>query len=415
MKITIVSGIQLSNNPRVVKEADALAEAGFDVTVLCSLLDPSYKDREQALFEGKKWRPVQILDFNNADSATVFYRRLRTRLANEVYRFTGRGSVSQLGYVGPELLRECLKNPADLYSVHLEQAFCVGAELCRRGFRVAADFEDWYSEDLLPEARARRPVKLLAKSEQTLLEHSEYTLSTSQSLSNALAQHYSSRAPLVVANTFSLKERESLDGKTLDRRNSDLCSLVWVSQNIGPMRGIEQLMEATEFLAEPIEIHLRGRVSKEFKDKLLGMASPVARPHIYFHPQIPHSELLSRISEHDIGYAAEPGYCPNNNLTVSNKIYHYLLAGIPIIATSTAGQSEVADELPGCIRVFSPNEPQELAAHIGSAQSGEWSLKEAGKVALQAALSKYNWEHSKIQLIDAVQKALSGHAPRPHH
>ena len=48
-KITIVSGIQLSDNPRVVKEATTLTNAGFDVEVLCSLLKPEDQTRNRRL------------------------------------------------------------------------------------------------------------------------------------------------------------------------------------------------------------------------------------------------------------------------------------------------------------------------------------------------------------------------------
>jgi hypothetical protein len=48
-KINIISGIQLSNNPRVVKEADALTEAGHEVEVFSSILNPGDAFLETAL------------------------------------------------------------------------------------------------------------------------------------------------------------------------------------------------------------------------------------------------------------------------------------------------------------------------------------------------------------------------------
>ena len=67
---------------------------------------------------------------------------------------------------------------------------------------------------------------------------------------------------------------------------------------------------------------------------------------------VPNGELLSRISEHDIGLATEIPLIRNKDLTVSNKILHYLVAGLAVIATNTAGQREVAAQAPGGIFLY---------------------------------------------------------------
>jgi len=50
-KVLILTGIHLCNNPRVIKEATALAEAGFEVEVLSEWINPILKARDQALLE----------------------------------------------------------------------------------------------------------------------------------------------------------------------------------------------------------------------------------------------------------------------------------------------------------------------------------------------------------------------------
>ncbi len=59
------------------------------------------------------------------------------------------------------------------------------------------------------------------------------------------------------------------------------------------------------------------------------------------HPLIPANELLSRVAEHDIGLALELRQPDSRNLTVTYKFLHYLLAGLAVVASDTAGQSEV--------------------------------------------------------------------------
>ena len=97
-RIVIVSGIQLSNNPRVVKEADALGAAGFDVEVLAAVLARDSAQRERLLYEGKPWRFTPVIDNRQQGMKAKLgwtFKRLRTRFWREVYRYTGVTHVAQ--------------------------------------------------------------------------------------------------------------------------------------------------------------------------------------------------------------------------------------------------------------------------------------------------------------------------------
>jgi len=56
--------------------------------------------------------------------------------------------------------------------------------------------------------------------------------------------------------------------------------------------------------------------------------------------------LLSRIAEHDIGFAGEMKHCRSRDLTVTNKILQYLLAGIAVVAGNMADPSGDVDAVP---------------------------------------------------------------------
>ena len=141
-KINIISGFQLSNNPRVVKEADALTEAGHQVEVFSSILKPEEMGLEMALSKNKNWILTPVLD-NSIQSTWQKLRwtcvRLRCRMWKEIYTASGWGNVRQLGYVAPEMLSLCRRRKADLNIVHNEQALWVGNQLLDDGQRVAVE------------------------------------------------------------------------------------------------------------------------------------------------------------------------------------------------------------------------------------------------------------------------------------
>src|SRR5207237_6855140 len=95
--------------------------------------------------------------------------RARRRLAHEAQVRFGKFSPAVLGYDVNAILKTALRERADLTIVHSEAGLWVGSELLKHGMQVGVDFEDWFSEDLLPQDRVGRPIKQLKKYEAELM------------------------------------------------------------------------------------------------------------------------------------------------------------------------------------------------------------------------------------------------------
>ena len=407
-KITIVSGIQLSDNPRVVKEATTLANAGFDVEVLCSLLKPEDQTRNRRLEETHAFRVQRVLDASRSgiqDWLNWQWLRLQRKAALTVYRFTARESVHQLGYTADGLLKACSSRLADLYSLHLPQAMWVGTKLLERGATVSVDIEDWYSEDLRPEDGPRSPVKLLRSNEATILQGAVFASTTSQALSSALATCYGCRPPVVLYNAFRLSERSGGRVPPHDQpMNSGPPRIGWISQVIGPDRGLEQLAAASHHLRQPVEIHLTGRLRPEMENTLRSMTHSSCT--LCCHDQVPHEDLLPQMQSYDLGFAGELTHNKSRNLTITNKILHYFLAGLPVVASDTLGQLEICRQVPEATRVYAQRDPKSVAAAIDSLLESPDVLRRAKQAAWDAGSSKFCWEENESRLLDAVQNAI---------
>ena len=408
-KINIISGYQLCNNPRVVKEADALSEAGHEVDVFSSVLKPEEMNLETELSKNKKWTITPVLD-NSIPSAWQKLRwlcvRVRCRIWKEIYMASRWGNVRQLGYVAPEMLRACRQRKADLNIVHNEEALWVGNQLLDDGERVAIDMEDWYSEDLSLEDRSFRPGYLLRRWEKRLLREGCYATTTSHVMGSALSKAYNCTAPKVIYNTFPRQERNCLDGKSIDRHDHKTPSITWFSQTVGPDRGLEVLVDALPHIEMPVQIHIRGNCREGYEDSLRSRMPSDSRHNLFFHPSVPHHQLLSRLAEHDIGYAGEISYCLNKNLTISNKLFQYLLSGLTVLASDTAGQNEIADSHSEFIHVFKNGSANDLAKTLNHMISNRADLEKGKQAALQQAEDHYCWEESKQVLLASVTEAL---------
>ena len=171
-------------------------------------------------------------------------------------------------------------------------------------------------------------------------------------MSEALAREFGCPQPTVVYNAFPWSARESVDGLFKDRRDRRLPSIHWFSQTLGHNRGLDDLIAALPLLKHEAEIHLRGKPVSGFENWLAHRVPEAWRGRIMVHEPVRNTELLSRITEHDIGFAGETPVIRSRDLTVTNKILYYLLAGLAVLASNTAGQREVAALAPGGVFLY---------------------------------------------------------------
>jgi glycosyltransferase involved in cell wall biosynthesis len=226
-------------------------------------------------------------------------------------------------------------------------------------------------------------------------------------MAEAMAKAYSSRTPTVIYNTFPWQERSQLDGKIGDRQNLDLPSIHWFSQTIGQGRGLEILFQALPHINQPIEIHLRGNYPESSRQWLEPQIPQQWRDRLFIHATVPNHELLSRISEHDIGLALEVNNIPSRDLTITNKIFQYLQAGLAVIATNTEGQSEILNESPEAGQIIPSHDAIALASAINNFVNDPQKLAATKKTALLAAQEELNWENQESIILRLVTKAIS--------
>ncbi len=417
-KILILIGAHLCTAPRPQKEAETLTNAGHDVTVRGFWFDPELVQRDRILIANKKWRFEPIIDFHPTHRLNNWGIRLQGRLARERFQRFGTFAPALLGYGAKAMLTAARQARADLTIVHSEAGLWAGNQLLDEGFCVGVDFEDWFSEDLLPEARATRPIAKLKALESRLARDCTYCLTTSHAMAEALAEAYQAPKPTVIYNSFPWAEREQIDHQKRDRQNLNLPSLHWFSQTIGPGRGLETLFQALPHLTIPVEIHLRGNYPESARQWLEPLVPPewrVKRSYpegnrLLIHPTVPNAELLSRIAEHDIGLSLESTDIPSRNLTVTNKLFQYLQAGLAVIATETAGAREVLSQCPTSGRLISSNNPVALAQALKDLLGTPERLTAAKAASLQATKEQFCWEKQAKSLLSTAELALGNRA-----
>lgn len=398
-KILILTNGHLCRNPRVLKEATTLGSAGYDVVVV-GVRNHQASDRLDADLLHSAPFHQESLNLLPGGGPASFLARLEVKFRRSL---AARGLRKTIEALGPArgLLRAAERRPADLTICHNEIAHWAGVQLLDRGRGVAADIEDWHSEDLLAEDRKHRPLELLRSVERALLHRCTHVTTTSEALARALHARYGGRRPEVITNSFPLQP----DPLTHETSRNSAVRLFWFSQTLGPGRGLERFLRAWGRSESRSEVVLLGEDRGNYADQLRRLVPPACRSKLSFRPLVGPIALPRVIAEHDVGLALEDPSIVNRDLTITNKILQYLNAGLAVVATPTAGQSEVLAHDPETGMLIDLDQA-DAPARLRELTADATRLKARRNAARRLAETRYNWEREEKNLLAVVARSL---------
>jgi glycosyltransferase involved in cell wall biosynthesis len=411
--VVIVTPTYLSSNPRVVKEADALARAGLRVCVVFSQGPVAWaRADDETVTAGRGWRahPVRWSRTRRGESAAYWRSTLRFHLARRL-PFSTRGPLPVVLRAECRTFSELAAAAAEikgrLYVGHYPEGLAAAAAAAaKRNAQFAYDVEDLHTGEDADTPRGRARSSRVFQIERRYIGACAYVSAVSSHVADAIAERYPGVVPFVVYNTFPWEDRASIDGETRDRRGP-ATSLYWQSQVIGFDRGLQDVVRALGRVEGPFQFHVRGWYTAEVAAELDGLARTTGvAGRMFLHPRVPPSTLLSRAVEHDIGLALEQPISANKMLTASNKLFFYLLAGLAVVATDTIGQRTVLQQIPGAGDLYPPGDVEALATILNRLMNDPALLARRRQAALGAASSRWNWETEQGRLVEVVHRVL---------
>jgi len=99
--------------------------------------------------------------------------------------------------------------------------------------------------------------------------------------------------------------------------------------------------------------------------------------------------------------------CRSYALSLGNKVFEYLMAGLPVVASDIASHAALAAET-GVLAVCDPTSPAAIAAAIRSLLQDERRRQQLGAEARRWAETKYNAAPEMARLV-AGYAALADH------
>jgi glycosyltransferase involved in cell wall biosynthesis len=399
-RICVVTAGHLATTPRMLKAADALAEAGHQVRVVSARFVrwASQADRDLIARRRSRWR-WEVVDYSPSDPGTRNWSALRHRAANAASivltpALCPAGIAERaFGRVHPELVRAIRARPDDLIYAGTAGALAAAAVAGRKtGTPYALDLEDFHTGEQSDSPQARRHHQLASRIEQRILPRAVFRTAGSAAIADAYRQLYGVDM-IAIHNVFPLPDAP----KRAAARGRDEASplrLYWFSQTIGPHRGLEEVVRAAGKAGILAQLHLRGRPADGYLDALRTLATQGApRLSLHHHDPAPPDRMVELCAGYDIGLSPEQPHIANRELCLANKPLTYVLAGLAVVLTDTAGQRPLAEDLGQAALSYRAGDVDALAAGLAHWATDPAALARAQAASWQAAKRRWHWEH----------------------
>lgn len=402
-KIVLVTSGQPSLNPRLVKEADSLFDAGYDVTVVYLYWNDWGTDLDKQLLSEKKWKSIRVGGDPKNEKWIYWLSRIRHKFANIfVSKFGYRFGLPELSIArgSLNLMRKVKGLKADLYIAHNLGALPAATIAAKNNHaKCAFDAEDFHRQEVTNDYNSGE-FKLKKIIEDKYLPKVDYLTTASPLISETYKKLYPAIHPETILNVFP-SQRNRLKKKKKNLR------LFWFSQNIGKNRGLEEVICSLAY-QENVELHLLGFSMPSIKDyfKKLSEQSAFRSENIYYYAPIPSNEIIKFASQFDIGLATETGFPLNRDICLTNKIFTYIQAGQAIIASDTAAQKWLLESYPEMGFIYNRTKINQLTGIIRNYLSNSELLEEHQAKALKYAQNELNWEHDEKKFLKKIVNTI---------
>lgn len=368
-KVCILTSVHLPFDGRVFhKEARSLAKAGYDVTLIAR------HDKDEVV-DG-----VRIVPLPEPKS------RLQ-RMTKVLWR----------------LYRLALREDADVYHFHDPELMIVGLLLKLRGKRVIWDVHEHYPNAILDKYYLARPLRRAISSSFDLFERAvvrffDYVIYTT---------------PFVGARYQKMKVRSGrvenypiVELSDAFERNPQE-KIVYLGA-MSPTRGLVEVIEAFSLVAKERpnwELCLVGSCRPQsFEQELKDLAARCGvAANVKFIAWVPYEEKERLSSQASMGVITYLPYS-NNTSCLPNKLFDYMLVGLPVIASDFPLYRQIV-EPNRCGILVDPSKPDQIARAMEYLIERPQEAREMGERGRKAVLEEYNWEKESerlLQIYDAV-------------
>lgn len=410
LRVCVCTSLEAVQEPRAPRHALWLALMGDDVSVVFVDSAPFGAERRPVKSLGGigklEWLTHRYAT-RSSNAARLIWDRARQKFLRAKFALTGSlgaGALSTRAFGLESVLTE---TSADVYVAHnIETLLPAWRAARRRGARLVFDSMEFHSD--MGDAQTPVEQELVRAIEKRCLPDCALVLAASNQIADALVQEYGIKRPLPLYNVPPVEN-------TLPEKPRTGLALYWRNAVVGlGQRGLDEALVALTKLPEDVSLHLQGRTPADGGVTLKArIAELKIQTRVHFHTPYAPEEAVSEAAQHHVGLCLERKGNRNHDLTVSNKIFDYHMAGLAVIASDLPGLRGVIERSRGGL-LFQPGSVDDLAEKISRLREDR-SLRDtlAGK-AREFALREGNREREMDKFAVAFREAIPSFTQKKH-
>lgn len=385
---------------RILLGADSLEAAGWKITIIAMPLDAKGDDDRRVVRVGSEsghaLRENRVLDV---------YRWVRGhlpmngRLMRWMKRLTWRYLVDQESFYSKLFYSTASRYSPRVFVANDLPMLPVAKQLAEEcGARLVYDSHELYSEQEFSDREKRRWAEIEAK----YIGACDVVITVNQSIATELEHRYGVSGVRVIYNA----ERTS-NTPAVSRRFHETFGLsaekkiVLLQGGLSAGRNLEVLVDAMRYVQNPsvVLVVLGDGLLLHSLQKMAQQEGLMGR--VYFHAAVPQNELLALTAAADAGVIPYQATCLNNHYCTPNKLFEFIAAGLPILATDLP---EVRKLVEGqqIGRVGDTGSAQKLAALIDDFFSNEQRFA-TWKAQVSVVRQLICWEQEEKKLVEIYE------------
>jgi len=349
------------------KECRTLAEAGYEVVLVAS------HDQDE-MVEGVRIRAVP----------------------------KSRGRVERITRTVKQVYRAALAEDAKVYHFHDPELIPVGFLLKQRGKKIVYDVHEDVPKDVLSKYYLPRPfrrsIAMLAAAVETL---GATIFDAVVTAIPAIARRFPPRKTVVIQNFPMIDELFDAEAYPYVERPPHVAYVGGIAE----IRGAREMVRAMSFLPTSLDAQLvmAGSFSPPELEKQLGHVPGWERTqYIGWLTRNEVAHLLGRVRGGLVLFHPEA----NNVEAQPTKLFEYMSAGIPVVASDFPLWREIVDGA-GCGLLVNPLSPQAIADAVRWLLEHPGEAEAMGRRGRDAVLSRYNWGLEKTKMLQLYDDLLA--------
>ena len=386
---------------RILLSADSLEAAGWDVTIIAMPLDAHPADDDRRVVRigsdaGPTKRENRVLDAYRWVRGHVpmngrlmrWMKQLAWRCVVDQESFYSKLFYSTASHYLPRVF---VANDLPMLPVAKQLAAACGA-------RLVYDSHELYSEQEFSDREKRRWAEIEAK----YIGACDVVITVNQSIATELERRYGVSGVRVIYNAERTRNTPAVSrrfhetfGLPVDKR------IVLLQGGLSAGRNLEVLVDAMRYVKDQsvVLVVLGDGLLLRSLQKMAQQEGLAGR--VYFHAAVPQNELLALTAAADAGVIPYQATCLNNHYCTPNKLFEFIAAGLPILATDLP---EIRRLVEGqqIGQVGDTGSPQKLAALIDDFFSNEQRFT-SWKTQVSVVRQLICWEQEEKKLVEIYE------------